>query len=410
MSTSPAKQEWADSWPLPLLAAGGIAGSATFAYASGVFMNAMTGEFGWSRAQFSAAFAVQMVLSLIVGPLVGRYVDRVGARKVALFGIFLFAAGLSSLGLANGKVVQWYVLGGVQAICTAFIASPVWLSAVVPRFQASRGFALAVSLAGIGVATALWPILAALGIQWLGWRATFPALALGWTLLILPFAWFCLPAQSAAAVHATKLTATMRRSDYFKALRSRTFLCVTVAGAIFASVTFGLILHLVPLLTARGLTLAGAAAMTSVMGLFVIGGRLTTGFLLDKLPTRPLAVAIFLLPVGVCLLLSTASGSWFAAVIGVSLLGLATGSETDVVVYMIAQRFGREIFASVFAVAVAAFALFASTGPLLAGALYDAHESYDAFLTAGIALTMVAAVFVALVRSAPASTASLGDV
>jgi MFS family permease len=407
MSISPAKQEWADNWQLPLLAAIGIAGSATFAYSSGVFMKVMTGEFGWSRTQFSSAFAVQMVLGLIVGPLIGRYVDRVGARKVGLIGIFLFAAGLSSMGLANGKILQWWMLGGVQAICTAFIASPVWLSAVVPRFQASRGLALAVSLAGIGVATALWPILAALGIQSLGWRATFPVLGLGWAVLILPFAWFCLPGQPASPLCATTAAATIRRDDYLRALRSRTFLCVTFAGAIFASVTYGLILHLVPLLTERGLTLAEAAGLTSIMGLFVIGGRLTTGFLLDRLPTRPLAVAIFLLPVGVCLLLWAAKGSWFAAVIAVSLLGLATGSETDVVVFMIAQRFGREIFASVFAVSVAAFAVFAATGPLLAGALYDAYKSYDIYLMIAVPLTLLAGTLVALVRSALAPTVKI---
>ena len=60
-----AQQEWAANWRLPLLAMLGIAGAATFGYSSGVFMEQMTREFGWSRAQFSAAFTVQMVLGLM---------------------------------------------------------------------------------------------------------------------------------------------------------------------------------------------------------------------------------------------------------------------------------------------------------------------------------------------------------
>jgi len=387
-------------WSLPLLAALGIAGSAIFAYSSGVFMVAMIAEFGWTRAQFSAAFAVQTVVGLIVLPLVGRLIDRVGPRRVGLVGILISAAALSSLGLANGAVKQWWALGGVQAIGSAFVASPLWLSAIVPRFRVSRGLAFAVSLAGIGVATAVWPVLAAFGIRSLGWRETFQVLAIGWAVIILPFAWFCLVDPPKIPGSSTTAAVTMSRGQYWSALRSRTFLCVTLAGGIFASVCYGLILHLVPMLHERGLGLPAAAGLASIMGLFVIFGRLTTGFLLDRLPTRPLGVAIFLLPIAVCLLLWLGAGSWLAAVAAVAMLGLATGSETDVIVFMIARRFGRDVFASVFAVVSAVFALFAATGPLLAGALYDVYKSYDRYLMIAIPLALLATALIALVPPA----------
>lgn len=405
--TMTAKQEWAANWQLPLLAMLGIAGAATFGYSSGVFMEQMTREFGWSRAQFSAAFTVQMVLGLIVMPFLGRLVDRIGPRRIGLAGIGLYTLAFSALGLANGTIWQWWLLGAVQAVGVAFITNPVWLSSVIPRFHASRGLALAVSLAGIGVATLIWPNIAAFGIQHLGWRLTFPAMAVLWAVIMLPFAWFCLVDPPAIEVPAETAEATAPKSDYLRALRSRTAICLALAGGIFASVTYGIILNLVPMLQTQGMTLTAAAGLTSIMGIFVIGGRIATGYLLDRLPTLPLSIAVFALPVIVCLVLWVFPGNSIAIMVAVALLGLATGSETDVVVYMIAQRFGRDIFATVLAVIMSVFALLAATGPLLAGSIFDQYDSYEPYLMIGIPLALFATLCIALVPDRPVADAAV---
>jgi MFS family permease len=332
-------------------------------------------------------------------------VDRVGPRRIGLVGICFYTLAFSSLGLANGTAWQWWLLGGVQAIGVAFITNPVWLSAVIPCFHASRGLALAVSLAGIGVATLIWPNIAAFGIAHLGWRLTFAAMAIFWAVIVLPYAWFCLidpPSTEPSTAAATKAP----KSDYLHALRSPTAIHLALAGGIFASVTYGIILNLVPMLQAQGMTLTAAAGLTSIMGLFVIGGRLTTGYLLDRFPTRPLSVVVFLLPVIVCLILWLFPGNRAAILIAVALLGLATGSETDVVVYLIAQRFARDIFATVLAVVGSAFALLAATGPLLAGGIFDNYKSYDPYLLISIPLALLATLCIALVPDKPVEVAA----
>jgi len=401
-----ARQEWSANWPLPLLAMLGIAGAATFGYSSGVFMEQMTREFGWTKTQFSAAFTVQMALGLLFMPFLGRLVDRVGPRRVGLIGIGIYTLAFSSLGLANGSSWQWWLLGGVQAIGVAFITNPVWLSAVIPRFHASRGLALAVSLSGIGVATLIWPNIAAFGIETLGWRLTFPAMALFWAAIVLPYAWFCLvdpptikTPKDIAAIKAPK-------GGVLRALLSPTAIYLAVSGGIFASVTYGIILNLVPMLQAQGMTLTAAAGLTSIMGIFVIGGRIATGYLLDRLPTRPLSIFIFLLPVVVCVVLWLFPGNRAAIIVAVALLGLATGSEMDVVVYLIAQRFARDIFATVLAVIGSVFALLAATGPLLAGGIFDSYKSYDPYLIIGIPLALVATLCIALVPDRPVNVAA----
>lgn len=395
-----AKQEWSANWPLPLLGMLGVAGGSTFGYSSGVFMTAMTAEFGWSRAQFSSAFTVQMIVSLIAGPLFGHLIDRVGPRWVARVGVIAFIPGLSVLGLASGAPWQWWMLGAVQALCTGMIAPPTWIAAIAPRFNVSRGLALAVALAGIGVGTAIWPVLAATFIEHIGWRATFPALVLSWGVVMVPLTFLFMrdPPPVEPVVPAVVASASASQ-EYWRALRSRDFICIALAGGLYASMSYAMILHVVPLLQASGLSLTAAAGLAGIAGLCSIAGRLSTGFLLDRFATRPIAAVVFLVPIAVALLLRFGVGSWTASLIAVVLLGLSAGAETDVVVYTASRRFNKAVFAALFATVFAIFSLFAALGPLLASGLFDATHSYDMFLTLVIPVILVATLLITIVLS-----------
>jgi MFS family permease len=153
-----------------------------FIYTNGVFMEAVTRAFGWSRAEFSSAFVWQTILSLLILPPIGSLVDRVGPRKVALPGIVTFVIGFALLTLANGKLWQWWLLCLLQYAGAAAVTPAVWVAAVVDRFQAARGSAMAVALAGLGIGTMAWPIVAAYLLQAFGWRAAFAGLGVAWGL------------------------------------------------------------------------------------------------------------------------------------------------------------------------------------------------------------------------------------
>jgi MFS family permease len=388
-------------WPLPMVAMMGIAGSALFGFSSGVFMQQVTTEFGWSRAQFSSAFTVQMIAGLVIAPFFGRLVDRVGPRRVAITGIFMFIAGLSALGLANGSPVQWWLLGLVQAVCTALVSPPVWLSAVVPRFTRSRGLALAVGLAGIGVGAAFWPLVAAYFIETLGWRGAYPAMVLSWAIIVLPLALLFLKDPPRVAAIPKKPEASVETADYRRALISRSFVCIALAGGLFSTISFGTMVHLVPIMEAAGLGLTEAASLAGLMGLCTIAGRLGTGFLLDRLPTRPLGTAVFLLPIAVALLLWWGQGAWLPTVAAVVILGLAAGAELDILVFTVSRRFSTSIFASVYASVSAVLSIFASMGPLLGGRLFDIYGSYDIYLLLLVPMSLIATVLIWIALAPP---------
>lgn len=389
-----ARAEWAAMWPLPLVSMFGYVGGASFAYSSGVFMQELTKEFGWSRAEFATAFTIHSLVALVMAPVIGRLIDRIGPRRMALIGIVPFMFGLSLFGLANGSIWQWWMIAFVQALLASMIGGAVWVKAVVTRFNASRGLALAMVLAGSGVATTVWPIAAAYLIAHFGWRLSYAGMALSWGLLMLPLAWlFFVDADNGASGEAQPRKA-MPFGELKDVFLSRTFISLALAGAIFSALTLGLLLHLVPIFRDAGLDLATAAGIAGLTGIFAIVGRLTTGFLLDLLPTRPLAVAIFLLPLAISALLWNFDGSIYLAVGAVAILGFVSGADGDIIAYLISRGFEPDVFATIYSLMVAILSISSSFGPIISGAIYDHWGTYQPYFLAMIPMALVAALLV----------------
>lgn len=406
MSSSSAKQEWAMMWPLPLTAMLGVAGSSLFAYSSGVFMAPMTAELGWSKVEFSSAFTVMMVTSLFAAPVAGRFVDALGARRVAMFGIVPFAFCFAALGLVGSPVWQWLLLGFVFALFAACIAPTVWITPVVGRFRVSRGLALAVALAGAGLATTMGPPLAAAYIDAFGWRLAFAALALTWVAPMMILTWkFLHDRHENDAPRATRTpdeggraaTRGVARGDYLKALTSQTFVCLMLAGSLCACISYATLIHLVPMLGQKGIGTAAAAGVVSAAGAAAIVGRLTIGFVLDRLPVRIISICVFLLPLLTAMLLSRAGHDMTTALAAAVILGLANGAEIDIIAYITSRRFPHEMFASVYATGLSIIAVSASTGPLLASEMVERFGSYNPFLLAIVPVSLASAILVALI-------------
>ena len=395
-----ARGEWARFWPIPFIGLLGVTGPAAFAYSSGVFMEAITGEFGWSRAQFSSAMTIQMLLGLVLGPLAGRVLDRVGPRRMLLVGIFPFTLALSSLGLANGAAWQWWLLAALYSPLAMGLISANWIGGATACFDKSRGLAISIVLAGIGLATAAWPAIAAWLLTTIGWRLAFPAMAWGWALLVFPLVFFLFKPPSAPVEQAVVPQPPVLRP----VLRSPTFLLLLAGGSLFSSVQLALIVHFVPVARQFGLDLTAAARLAVLIGLFSIVGRIATGFMLDRLPTRPLAIAVFSLPLAVLVLLSTASGSLVPLMAAAALLGFAAGAEMDVVTYLATRRFDPRIFGTIYSIFMAAIAISASLGPLLAGRMYDVSGSYQGYFIVAAGFVVAATVLVGLVPAAPRTT------
>src|SRR5438876_3565855 len=84
--------------------------SAGIMHSYAVFLVAFIAEFGWSRAETSIAYSVSQLVAGVSSPLVGVLVDRLGPRRLLLFGGGLLVIGLvaSAYAAALWQIIVLY--------------------------------------------------------------------------------------------------------------------------------------------------------------------------------------------------------------------------------------------------------------------------------------------------------------
>jgi MFS family permease len=152
------------------------------------------------------------------------------------------------------------------------------------------------------------------------------------------------------------------------------------------------LINLVPILVASGSPPMVAAGVAGVAGLSNILGRLTTGYLIDRMNANIVAGVSVAVPGGGFLLLLLAPGSAPAAFGAAFILGLSIGAELDTVAYLTTRHFGLRNFGLLFAIVGGALTLSAAGGPLLANFVYDMKHSYIPILWAYIPISMLGSI------------------
>src|SRR4051812_22673198 len=111
-----AAQEWSQGWTVVLAAILGYTASAIHQQSLGVMMKPLSAAFGWSRAEIAAAASMASIGTIVTAPLVGRLVDRFGARKVSSIGLPLYCLGIAAAGLTGPSIWSWYLVWGFVAL------------------------------------------------------------------------------------------------------------------------------------------------------------------------------------------------------------------------------------------------------------------------------------------------------
>ena len=391
-----AKSEWRKFWPLPFAAGLGYATAVMYVYAMGPFIAPISQEFGWSRAQVSSGITIAAFFSAIFCIPIGMLVDRVGPRRVGLFGALMMCACVALLGTATGSELNWIALWGLLAVSTLFVQATVWTSAVTSRFEQSRGLALAITLSGASLSAAVFPLLATWLIDYTGWRQAFMVMAAVWVVLVFPILLLSfrgandkLRNPQASVTHTVKKLSGVSLSQ---GLRSTALYKLVMAGGFFSFTAIGIVVHFVPILTGAGAEPLAAAGMASLVGIFSIIGRVGTGFLLDRFPGHLIGGAAFVIPVIACTLLLFDGANPLSQALAAAIFGLTLGSEVDVIAYLAARYFGLKNFGALYGAMVMALSLGVAFGPLGAGAAYDLYGGYAPFLYLTMVLMALSAV------------------
>jgi len=146
-------------------------------YCFSVFFVALLKEFGWSRSVASGAFSVSTILQHLIGPVVGRAVDRFGPRRVVLLGSLMLFLGLFLSSLIQTPW-QYYVSFGF--LTATGIAGTGWVTnttVIHYWFKEKRGLPTGIISSGIGIGILLCVPTTQYLIDQIGWRMTYRILA-----------------------------------------------------------------------------------------------------------------------------------------------------------------------------------------------------------------------------------------
>lgn len=408
-----AVSEWRSGWKGLLAAVIAQSVASLYVYSIGMFFEPLQRSFGWSRTVISSGMTVASVIAVIGSPFMGILIDRIGPRRIALVGIVLYPCAFASFALFNGWLPLYYALWVLFALSALTVKTTVWVTEVIRCFVKSRGLAISLVVSGSSLGGIVIPTLTRFYIDGLGWRGAYVALALTGLLLAGPLVWFFFgtgrtESNADAQPHPPEQKQTQKpiaNGSLREQMLSRPFLQLIIAVTLCSVFLVGVSVHLVPMLTERGIARVQAAQIAGAMGASALAGRIITGLLIDRLPARAIGVAVLSLGVAGALVMLTAQTlplTWLAAI----LIGFALGAEVDVIAYLLACIYGRGHFGALFGVNVGALALCAGVGPLGAALVFDLNGSYNAWFIGMAAGLAMAALLIATVSPRPFETRS----
>lgn len=369
-----------------------------------IFLAPLRAEFAWSQPEVFFALFASTVAVTIAAPFFGALVDRIGAKRVILAGLLLEAAVLASFSLQTSSLLEFYARYVCLAILGLGTTHVAFTRVISVWFNRRRGLALGIMLAGLGLGGFGWPLLSQWAIENVGWRegylviaaviAIVPTAVIALVVRDTPQSMGLLPDGEATTSGTPAVTAVPPGLSVGEALRTATFWMMLVAFLLIGTGITSVQVHLVPLLTSRGVTPMLAATAMSILAVALVFGRLTAGWLIDRFFAPRVAIAFLLGPIVAIVLLAAGVTGPLAFLAGI-LTGLAAGAEVDVTAYLTSRYFGLRFFSSIYAFYYSAYSLGAGVGPLLTAQGVAMAGGYGTVLYAHAALLIVASLLLA---------------
>lgn len=383
------------------LAAGVNVGSSNYAF--GLFIEPLETSFGWSRAAISASLSFVAVGSL-ASPIVGRFMDRYGARPVMIVGLILM--GISFLlRPAMTELWHWYSLSFLQFIAMSGITAlpagrliPIW-------FESSQGRMMGFTVAGINFGGIAIPLVVTLTLGVSGWEMAYfllglIALAMA-GLVIFLVQEHPLEHKEEAISGLPNSNETLSGVSLSSAVRTRSFF------AIISAMTFGSFAHagvfpqLVPHFNDLGVSAGWAAATVTVMATAGLIAKPAFGYLSERMTARrAMMLTLSGQCVGAVFLVVSPTLAW----IGLPIFGVSMGAHSALIPLLVQESFGLRHIGSIMGVVIMFAMVPFGLAPLIAGLTFDLTESYTAAFLGFAVLFAIAALGMTQMRVLNAAT------
>ncbi len=377
-------------WVLLACIVGLLVGPGQFAFGSlGLFILPLQNEFSWSRTEISLATTVFTISLIFFMPLVGRLVDKYGAKTILLPAMLTVGLCLAAIPLVLGELWHLYLLFFIIGSLGAAANSLPFMLAISAWFDKHRGFAIGLAMTGSGLGYAAVPPLVQYINQEFGWRYGYYSLAAIIIILAIPFIFLVFRNQpedmglladgKTQPLNEESLQSEMSGMTRNEALRDPNFRTLIFIFSILAFSLFGILLNMVPMLSDRGMAPNNAAFAASLVGMTIMCVRVPIGLLMDRFFAPYVALSCFLLSaIGFGLFASGATDMW--VYIAAILIGFSIGAEVDLLGFLASRYFGLRNFGEIYGFLFASMMLGVSLGPPAFAFCFDSLGDYKAIL------------------------------
>jgi MFS family permease len=367
-------------------------------YTFAVVIDPILAETGFSRTLLSTLYAGGTAVSAAMTLVVGRLVDRLGARRMLAVVALLFA--LACVGLSRAQGVLGLFLGFAALRALGQGSLPVIATLLTAQwFVRYRGRAMAMVTLGFALSNASFPPLTQALVSSFGWRGAYIALGGLLVAVLLPAALLArdrpetlglFPDGAAAPPASEQVVALGVAATDMPTLRSASFWLLALPLTAGPFVVTALVFHQVSIFAERGLGAAIAAGVFVAFSAAAASATLLGGLLVERFgPKRLLLGNLMLMATAVAslqLVSDPASATLYAA-----LLGACSGIQSVTNGVAWATYYGRRGLGRLQGSAAMVTISAAALAPLPLAAWQQAAGSYGPGLTALIAVPLLCA-------------------
>ncbi len=379
-----------------------------------VLVKPMSESLGWSRSLIMGAVTLGSICSSLVSPLVGRIIDRYGARILMPVSAAIGGLLLISLSLVQSPW-QFYLLFGIglglARPCFSMVAATTTIS---NWFISKRGRALALTTMGAAVSALLVIPLT----QWIvsnhNWRTAWVMLGvMAWVVLAIPAAVIVRrrpedmgllpdghlavdqkisPTREAPEENGARLSVFEENWPANQAIRTKAFWLILVSMVLTSFPVMGVWLHAISSFTDKGVSPAQAAFAMGCVAFTSIPSRLLLGMIAEKFHVR---YCLIITNVGLAasVIFIMLADSFPMAVGSMLFYGLFVGGSIVLQAMVWPVYFGRLSLGAIQGYSELLRVVGNAGGPLLAGIIYDItggyYEVFSAFAVGCLAAALL---------------------
>lgn len=351
--------------------------------------------------------AVVFSIGNSVGPITmisgGKINDKFGPKVIIIVGGIMFGGGMILSGFATSVNQLIFTYGLLSGLGLGMVYGTT-ISTLVKFFPDRRGLIGGIATASFGFSSAIIPYIATAIIDVAGPTAAFKYIGLAFIILIVVSAMFMekCPDEFIPDGFTPKTTTSENgkvvNKDWKQMLGDPIFyvMIIMLTCGAFAALMF------IPMVATLATNMVEAPAATatmcvSILAVFNVGGRISAGFLSDKLGRiNTLAIACVISIIGLIALVIAGPGNIGLFILGISIIGLCFGSFMGVFPGFTADQFGPKNNSVNFGIMFIGFSVAGYFGPTILNNIYNTSGNYNGaffvamgFSAVGLGLTFV---------------------